>query len=112
MRVFPLVVQAISLLEYAAAGHRRSQLWLVKLLGQIIADKALADAAADRQGASRASMTDFLPVWSLNRCRQGSHQGILSMPIVLSHAASICGEGGIAKDGLITVTDIIPPHAL
>lgn len=61
--------QAITLLEHAAAGHKRSKLWVVKLLGQLAADKAVADAVADRQGLARASLQDFLTnTWALNRC--------------------------------------------
>jgi hypothetical protein len=61
------VLQAINLLEYVSRGTRRSRLWVVKVLGQVTADKAVADTVADRQGIGRSSMKDFVSTWSLNR---------------------------------------------
>lgn len=59
--------QVADLLEYAAQGSRRSRLWLVKVLGQITADKAVADAVADRQGIQRSCWKEFVPAWGLTR---------------------------------------------
>ena len=60
-------LQSVDLLDYVGCGVKRSRLWLVKLLGQITADKAVADAVADRQGVGRNSMKEFIPTWSLTR---------------------------------------------
>jgi hypothetical protein len=54
-------------LDYVPRGSKRSRLWLVKVLGQITADKAVADAVADRQGVPRSSMRDFVPTWASTR---------------------------------------------
>ena len=73
--VLPLPWQVADLLEYAARGSRRSRLWLVKVLGQVTADKAVADAVADRQGIQRSSWKEFVPAWGLTRLvYQGCHQ--------------------------------------
>lgn len=64
----------VDLLEYVSRGSKRSRLWLVKVLGQVTADKAVADAVADRQGVGRSSWKDFVPTWGLTRQAQ-SHAG-------------------------------------
>jgi hypothetical protein len=61
------VSQAVDLIDYVSRGSKRSRLWLVKVLGQITADKAVADAVADRQGVRRSSWKDFVPTWGLTR---------------------------------------------
>jgi hypothetical protein len=61
------VLQALDLLAYAKRGQARSKLWLVKVIGQQYADKAVADAVADRAGQQRSSMPDFIFTWHLNR---------------------------------------------
>lgn len=63
----PACAQAVKLLDFVARGTRRSRLWLVKLVGQVTSDKAVADAVADRQGLARSSMRDFVPAWGLTR---------------------------------------------
>jgi hypothetical protein len=62
-----VLTQAINLLDFVSRGTKRSRLWLVKLVGQVTADKAVADAVADRQGLARTCMREFVPAWSLNR---------------------------------------------
>jgi hypothetical protein len=59
--------KSIDLLRLARKGRVRSWLWVVKVVGQVYADKAVADAAADRQGQPRASLTDFIISWHWNR---------------------------------------------
>lgn len=63
----PDVPKAVNLLDFVSRGTKRSRLWLVKLVGQVTADKAVVDAVADRQGLARTAMRDFVPAWSLNR---------------------------------------------
>lgn len=67
LQPFPKVSQVVDLLECVSRGSKRSRLWLVKVLGQITADKAVADAVADRQGVRRSSWKDFVPTWGLTR---------------------------------------------
>jgi hypothetical protein len=57
----------VDLIDYVSRGSKRSRLWLVKVLGQITADKAVADAVADRQGVGRSNWKDFVPTWGLTR---------------------------------------------
>ncbi|WIA21417.1 hypothetical protein OEZ85_000631 [Tetradesmus obliquus] len=59
--------KALDLLAYARRGQPRSKLWLVKVIGQLYADKAVADAVADRAGQQRSAMQDFIFTWHLNR---------------------------------------------
>jgi hypothetical protein len=61
------LAQALDLLAYAKRCHPRSKLWLVKVIGQLYADKAVADAVADRAGQQRSGMPDFIFTWHLNR---------------------------------------------
>eukprot|EP00775_Hariotina_reticulata_P007415 gene7415-7624_t len=59
--------KSLDLLRLGRKGHVRSRLWVVKVIGQVYADKAVADAAADRQGQQRSSLTDFIISWHWNR---------------------------------------------
>lgn len=57
----------IDLLKYVKRGEVRSKLWVVKVIGQLYADKAVADAAADGQGQQRSGVAEFIVKWHLNR---------------------------------------------
>jgi hypothetical protein len=72
-----VVLQALDLLAYAKRGTARSNLWLIKVIGQLYADKAVAAAVADRTGQHRSSMPDFIFTWHLNRWACCSRQHIM-----------------------------------
>lgn len=59
--------KVLDLLKYAKRGQVRSQSWVVKVVGQLCADKAVADAAADAQGQGRGGMAEFIMNWHMNR---------------------------------------------
>lgn len=69
--------QVVDLLPLVRLGHKRSKMWLLKLLGQVTADKAVADAVADRQGLTRSSLKDFMVAWSLNRCESNKLAAVI-----------------------------------
>lgn len=54
-------------MKYVSRGQVRSRLWVVKVIGQLYADKAVADAAADAQGQQRSGIAAFTVKWHLNR---------------------------------------------
>jgi hypothetical protein len=63
-----LLQRPIDLMKYARRGQLRSRLWLTKVVGQLLADKVVADAVADRQQQPRSTMAEFIFTWHMNRC--------------------------------------------
>jgi hypothetical protein len=55
--------QETSLAQIARRGTARGQPWLLTVLGQLYADKALADDAADRMSTPRPRLRAFLQTW-------------------------------------------------
>lgn len=98
------VLQPLDLLRYARRGHQRSKLWLVKVIGQLYADKAVADSVADRAGQPRSTMPEFIFTWHLNRYVWEGHslgETVVLLVTQIELSGPFLGGRGIPKQALL-----------